>query len=63
MAKLSNASIQHAGKEQLRAFRERQCAYLGLHGDETVATATGQSGPLNGPTVEEVVVVFQIPNL
>lgn len=40
-----------------------QRTYLGLHWDETMATAAGQSRPLDGPAMEEVIVVFEIPNL
>lgn len=28
-----------------------------------MATTAGQSRPLDGPTMEEVIVVFEIPNL
>ena len=38
-------------------------ADLGLHGDEVMAPQAGQGGPLDGPTVEEVVVILQVPNL
>lgn len=38
-------------------------AYLGLHGDKTMATTAGQSRPFDGPAMEEVIVVFEIPNL
>lgn len=38
-------------------------AYLGLHRDEAVATATGESWPFDGPAVKEVIVVLQVANL
>lgn len=37
--------------------------YLGLHGDETMATTAGQSRPLDSPAMEEVIVIFEVPNL
>ena len=43
--------------------RTMQQAYLGLHGYETMASTAGQCRPLDGPTMEEVIVICEIPDL
>lgn len=62
-AKLKTYSTKLLRLETCNWKKTVQQAYLGLHGDETMITTARQSWSLDGPTMEEVIVVFEIPDL
>lgn len=63
MSHLSHFKAFRACFQRTVRHKTEQLAYLGLHGDKAVTTTTGQSRPLDGSTMEKVIVVFEIPDL